>query len=240
MANLIDFLRQHPDAVLVAWAVFAGTVWRRRRGAARHGTADTIRRSSGAPPSRPGPGPTKPPAPTPAPPARPPQSARSAPAAVVLDAPAPVPPKDAPGHGQVAAGPPDDDVTMVVKRPRSFSGKAFVIDGDTIGVRGTKIRLAGIDAPELDRPYGRKAKWAMVDICKGHEITVELNGEASHDRLVGTCRLPDGTDIAAELVRRGLALDVPFYSNGRYRRFEPEGVRRKLHDPAAGWRYRRA
>ena len=129
--------------------------------------------------------------------------------------------------------------TTALAPPRTFSGRAYVIDGDTIVVRNTKIRLWGIDAPELDRPYGQKAKWAMVAICRGTMISVELDGETSHDRFVGICRLPDGTDIAAELVRRGLALDVPYYSGGRYRHLEPQGVRRRLHDPAAAWRYRK-
>jgi endonuclease YncB( thermonuclease family) len=112
--------------------------------------------------------------------------------------------------------------------PRSLSGRAWVIDGDTIVIGRTKIRLAGIDAPELDRPFGQKSKWAMVDICKGHVITAELTGEWSHDRMVGTCYLPDGRDIGAELVGRGLALDWPMFSGGRYRSLEPKGVRRYM------------
>jgi endonuclease YncB( thermonuclease family) len=112
--------------------------------------------------------------------------------------------------------------------PRTLSGKAWVIDGDTIVIGTTKVRLAGIDAPELDQPFGRKSKWAMVDICKGQVITAELTGEWSHDRLVGTCYLPDGRDIGGELVRRGLALDWPTFSGGRYRHLEPAGVRRRM------------
>ena len=72
-------------------------------------------------------------------------------------------------------------------------------------------------------------------ICKGQVITVKLNGETTHDRLVGTCYLPDGRDIGAELVKRGLALDWTHYSGGRYRQLEPRGVRRKLHNKTA-WR----
>jgi len=42
---------------------------------------------------------------------------------------------------------------------------------------------------------------------------------------VGTCYLPDGTDIGAEIIRRGLALDCQRFSYGRYRQLEPEGMR---------------
>ena len=33
----------------------------------------------------------------------------------------------------------------------TITGKAFVIDGDTIKVSGRTIRLAGLDAPEVDQ-----------------------------------------------------------------------------------------
>lgn len=116
------------------------------------------------------------------------------------------------------------------KFPKSMEikGRAYVIDGDTISIGGTKIRLAGIDAPELDMPWGQKSKWAMVAICSGQTITAELDGERSYDRLVGTCFLPDGRDIGAELIKTGLALDLPQYSRGKYRCFEPEGARKRL------------
>ena len=107
-------------------------------------------------------------------------------------------------------------------------GRAHVIDGDTIIVAKQRIRLAGIDAPELDHPYGQKAKWEMVKICKGQEISVRLNGFRSHERVVGFCYLPDGTDIGAELIRRGLALDYGLFSNGHYRGLEPEGARKRI------------
>ncbi|MCK0126254.1 thermonuclease family protein [Gelidibacter sp. F2691] len=107
-------------------------------------------------------------------------------------------------------------------------GKAWVIDGDTIVVSKTKVRLAGIDAPELDQPWGQKSKWEMVKICKGKTIDVELTGETTYDRLVGTCFLEDGTDIGAELIKAGLALDGGHFSHGKYRHLEPEGVRKRL------------
>jgi len=111
---------------------------------------------------------------------------------------------------------------------RELRGKPWVIDGDTIVIQQTKIRLAGIDAPELEQPWGQKAKWEMVRICNGQIITARLNGEVSYDRLVATCHLPDGTDIGAEIVRRGLAIDLPHFSGGRYRHLEPPWARRRL------------
>lgn len=111
---------------------------------------------------------------------------------------------------------------------RELRGRAFVIDGDTIVIRGTKIRLSGIDAPELDRPWGQRAKWAMVAICKGQEVRARLTGERSFDRLVGTCYLPDGRDIGAELIKQGLAVDFPLFSQGKYRHLETPQARQRF------------
>lgn len=96
-----------------------------------------------------------------------------------------------------------------------------MIDGDTIAIQKIKIRMAGIDAPELNEPWGQKSKWAIVNLCKGKTIHVDLTGETSYDRLVGTCFLPDGTDIGAELIKAGLALDGSYYSQGKYLHLEP-------------------
>jgi micrococcal nuclease len=107
-------------------------------------------------------------------------------------------------------------------------GRCWVIDGDTIVIGRTRIRLAGIDAPELDHPWGRKSKWALVALCKGRVVTATVTGELSYDRVVARCVLPDGRDLAAELVRIGLALDWPKYSGGRYLHLEPPDARRRL------------
>jgi micrococcal nuclease len=107
-------------------------------------------------------------------------------------------------------------------------GQCWVIDGDTIVIDTRHIRLAGIDAPELDHPWGQKAKWALVALCKGQVVTARLKPELSYDRLVAECFLPDGRDLAAELVKAGLALDWPKFSGGKYRSLEPEDARKKL------------
>lgn len=103
-----------------------------------------------------------------------------------------------------------------------------MIDGDTIVISGTKIRIAGIDAPELDHPWGKRSKFVLVNMCKGKIVTAEITEDISYDRIVAKCTLPDGTDIAAELVKQGLALDWPKFSGGKYGHLEPEGVRKKL------------
>jgi micrococcal nuclease len=107
-------------------------------------------------------------------------------------------------------------------------GPAWVIDGDTLDIRGMRIRLAGVDAPEMDQPYGKTAKWALVKLCKGQEIRAVFDGDLSHDRTVATCYLPDGRDLSAEMVKAGLAIDWPKFSRGKYAGLEPAGIRKKL------------
>jgi micrococcal nuclease len=117
---------------------------------------------------------------------------------------------------------------VVVVDVMEVRGPAWVIDGDTIDIQGTRIRLAGIDAPELDHPYGNVAKGALIRLCRGQVVRAVSEGNLSHERAVATCYLPDGRDLSAEMVRAGLALDWRKFSGGKYRHLEPEGIRRKL------------
>lgn len=80
----------------------------------------------------------------------------------------------------------------------------------------------------MDHPYGKSAKWTLVNLCKGHEIKAVLDGEQSHDRNVATCYLPDGRDLSAEMVRAGMAIDWPKFSRGKYSLLEPPDIRKRL------------
>ena len=115
-----------------------------------------------------------------------------------------------------------------VFQTKNVMGRAYVVDGDTITVQGLSIRLAGIDAPEMDHPYGKNAKWYLVNLTKGQEITAEFHGEQTHAREVATCYLPDGRDLSAEMVKAGLAIDWPKFSGGKYRHLEPPDARKRM------------
>lgn len=108
-----------------------------------------------------------------------------------------------------------------------------MIDGDTIVVQKTQIRLFGVDAPEIDHPFGEKAKWALVSLCKGQKIQAAIVERDAHGRTVAKCYLHDGRDLSAEMVKLGLAIDWPKFSGGKYRSLEVSGVRKKLWLPDA-------
>ena len=74
-------------------------------------------------------------------------------------------------------------------------GRCWVIDGDTIVINNIRVRLAGIDAPELDHPWGQRSKWALVQLCKGQTVTARIKpvtlaglGQSHSTRFA--CRLP--------------------------------------------------
>ena len=107
-------------------------------------------------------------------------------------------------------------------------GRCWVVDGDTIVIDKVHIRLAGIDAPELDHPFGQQSKWALIKLCRGQTITARIKPEMSYNRVVAECLLPDGRDLAAEMVRCGMAIDWPKFSGGKYRHLETPDARKKL------------
>ena len=111
---------------------------------------------------------------------------------------------------------------------KPFEGKAHVIDGDTIVVERQKIRLAGVNAPELDQAWGQKSKWEMVKILKDKVVKVVPNGETSYDRIVATCYIDGDKDIGAELISRGLARDIPAFTGGKYKEYETGAGRRRV------------
>lgn len=95
----------------------------------------------------------------------------------------------------------------------------YVRDGDTIEVNGVPIRLNGLHAPELHERGGNEARAWMVDHTRGQQIACTLNGDKTHDRMVGVCNNREG-DLAAQLIAAGLGRDCPRWSGGRYARLE--------------------
>lgn len=93
-------------------------------------------------------------------------------------------------------------------------------DVDTIEVADIPIRLNGLDGPELSEKGGKAAKEWMNNLVADATLKCALNGDKTYDRLVGSCYLNDGTDIAALAVQQGHARDCPRYSGGRYSAFE--------------------
>jgi len=104
--------------------------------------------------------------------------------------------------------------------PNAIVGKAWVIDGDTVIISGTHIRLEGIDAPESiqnctdagGKPWacGNRATRELRNYIRGREIACEEKALDRYRRTLAVCKLPDGSDINAWMVRQGWAIAYGF------------------------------
>lgn len=122
----------------------------------------------------------------------------------------------------------DEETSRAFPQGTILRGKARIVDGDTLVIKNTQVRLFGVDAPELDHPYGKKAKWALISLCKGQNVDAEILAEDDYGRTVARCTLNDGADLSAEMIKQGLALDWPKYSGGEFRSLETPDARKKL------------
>lgn len=102
-------------------------------------------------------------------------------------------------------------------------GRARAVDGDTLEVAGHKVRLFGIDAPELDQSCdrggrrwacGEAARKALAEIVGRQRLSCEVQDIDRYGRNVATC-MAGGEDVAALMVRQGMAIAYRRYS-GRY------------------------
>ena len=106
-----------------------------------------------------------------------------------------------------------------------LTGRARVVDGDTLEVAGVAVRLKGLAAPERRQAGGAEATAFMRELTDGRTVVCDLTNERTWGRRVGTCRV-GGKDVAAELVAAGLARDCERYGGGRYAALETRVGRR--------------
>jgi endonuclease YncB( thermonuclease family) len=89
-----------------------------------------------------------------------------------------------------------------------------VVDGDTIDVATFgRVRLLGIDAPEIGRgfdtsaPFGREARERLTSLILRHWVRLEQEGAAVdvYNRHLAYVMTEDGACVNTTLVREGLA-----------------------------------
>jgi endonuclease YncB( thermonuclease family) len=83
-----------------------------------------------------------------------------------------------------------------------------VIDGDTIDVLRdgslVKIKLYGIDAPEMEQDYGQTARNLTATLVAGRNIEIEQKDVDQLGRMVGLVNI-DGQSLNALIVQNGFA-----------------------------------
>ena len=80
-----------------------------------------------------------------------------------------------------------------------------VHDGDTITVGGESIRLASIDAPELDQAYGPSSRAHLAAMVLGQSVTVTYAQKDAYGRVVGTVFKSDCSQANLNQVTSGAA-----------------------------------
>jgi len=111
------------------------------------------------------------------------------------------------------------------------TGRAHVVDGDSLDVAGVRVRLFGIDAPERDQDCqdaagksyscGRAASRALAAAIGGRSVTCTPVEVDQYNRDVAVCTADD-LDLGDAMVRGGHALDYARHSRGRYAAAERE------------------
>jgi endonuclease YncB( thermonuclease family) len=95
------------------------------------------------------------------------------------------------------------------------SKSARAVDGDTLMIDTTKIRLRHVDCPELKQPFGPEAKAFTEKLCKGANVQCQVVRDAKkfdrYGRYLAEVRV-NGRWLADELVKHGLAAVDPRYT----------------------------
>jgi endonuclease YncB( thermonuclease family) len=104
--------------------------------------------------------------------------------------------------------------------PPPVAGQARVSDGDSLRLGDVRIRLLGLDAPELAQdcdaadgrswPCGRAARDRLAVLLAAGAVDCRPEDTDQYGRLLATCTVA-GQDLGAVMVSEGLAI-----SSGRY------------------------
>jgi endonuclease YncB( thermonuclease family) len=101
----------------------------------------------------------------------------------------------------------------------TFSAKVIaVMDGDTVMVlrdgQKIKVRLANIDAPERDQPFGQQSRDSLLEMVGKRQVQVDSQAVDQYGRVVGLISV-DGRNINQEQVQRGMAWEYSHYHSDK-------------------------
>lgn len=125
-----------------------------------------------------------------------------------------------------------------------------IADGDTITLldehqHAVKIRLYGIDCPELHQAFGKTARQFTVDRCFRQTIKVDIKQTDRYGRKVGVVTLANGKNLNKELLKAGLAWNyLSFDHSSEFAALEKKARQKRkglwsLNKPIAPWLYRK-
>ena len=104
---------------------------------------------------------------------------------------------------------------------QTLSGKVVAVqDGDTITVlhenQQTRVRIAGIDAPEKKQAFGQHSKQSMSDCAFGKDVEIEWKKLDRYGRTIGKV-VADGVDCGLRKIELGMAWHYKAYAKEQAR-----------------------
>jgi micrococcal nuclease len=115
----------------------------------------------------------------------------------------------------------DRHAVLLVDEGCNIRGKCVdVHDGDTLtvvvdteqGRRQVKVRLNGIDAPELGQPFGTRARKELAGLAFGKDCAVTSLGGDRYGRTIGQVSVA-GNDANAAMLEAGMAWHYAKYDD---------------------------
>ena len=145
----------------------------------------------------------------------------------------------------------DGPPPRMIIRARDVSYLITVSDGDGFMAAGLRMRLHGIDAPELNQkcrdekgrswPCGKRARRRLIELLRSGKVEILLHGVDIYGRILITC-FANGRNVNATLVREGLAvayIDDCYKQEEAQARRERRGIWRGKFEMPQSWRRRR-
>jgi len=88
----------------------------------------------------------------------------------------------------------------------SMTGMPYVLDGDTLAFDGDiRVRLHGMDAPEMDHPEGQASKRHLQALIGNAPVRVVKQAQDKYGRVVAKVFNAQGVDVSAAMVADGYA-----------------------------------
>jgi len=139
----------------------------------------------------------------------------------------------------------------------TLDGKIIkIIDGDTVYFQSAgnnnykKLRLVGIDAPELNQPFGQKSRQCLANLLNNRPVQIISFGEDRYKRTLAKLLIEE-IDINLAMIREGCAWFFRRYKQTlnkndqfMYDQAEIFAIENKKglfgnHDPVAPWDWRK-
>jgi len=141
--------------------------------------------------------------------------------------------------------------SLQCKKGEEYSVKVVgIADGDTFtgltaDSQQVKCRIYGIDAPEKTQAFSNRSKQTLSGLIFGQQVQIKIQSKDRWQRAVVRVYASDNRDVAAEMIRAGMAWHFKLYSKDKkYADLENVARQQKIglwadENPVAPWEVRK-